>query len=1355
MKKFFILFGIFFISVAGADEPTPELFNPEIFQVNRAPARNTSQTFSSVAQAIGGIREESDYYKLLNGKWKFYWVANAAERPRGFYRLDYDVHGWTEFEVPGVWELNGYGIPVFYDTKFAFGEPNPPFIPDERNPVGSYRTTFTVPEKWNGRQVFIHLGGVKSAFYLWLNGEKVGYAEDSFTPDEFNLTDYLKKGENTLAVQVFKYCDGVYMESQSLWRYGGIIRDVYLFATPDIHLRDYFVRCDLDESYRDASLRISAKVVNYSTAETDDYLLEARLVDPAGKTLKTVLPLTSKFKNPDIKQEKAIELTTLVENPLKWSADQPHLYQIIFTIKKEDGTLVDVQECKFGFREIEIKDAQLLINGVSVLLKGANRHEHVRESGHVIPYESMVHDVELMKQFNLNTVRTSHYPNDPRWYDLCDRYGIYVVDEANLESHGVNGILPKSDPQWKAAAIDRLDNMIQRDKNHPSVIFWSLGNEAGSGENFIHMRDHAHQVDPTRLVHYEGYNQAGDIYSRMYATVERISQYGEEKHEVPLFLCEYALGNGNACGNLNEYWVAIEKYKNLIGGCIWDWADQGILEKDKNGRLYYAYAGDYGPPDNPPDANFVFCGLLFSDRTPSPKLWELKKVYQYAGIDLISAEEGKIKISNKYPFTNLNQFETVWILEEDGIPVQKGLLESLDIKPGETREFAIPLQLTTAVPGAEYWLKISLRLKKDEIWAGKGHEVAWEQFLLNPEMVRPYQMISTYPALTYTERDKNLIITGSGFSLTFDKVSGILSSYIFKNTELLRSEQGMPGGPVLNVYRAPTKNELGLVQQWKAAGLDRLRRNVSAVEIDRLEDNLIQLYVRAIYQGLNQCGFEHHSTYRISGNGQILVDNQVKPFGPLPTLARMGIQMRLPGEFSGLKYFGRGPHENYCDRKTGAAISYYESSAAEQYVPYGIPQENGARQNIRWAALQDQRQTGLAIVQGTDNFTMTALRYAIEDLEKATHLNELSPRDYIIFYLDAGQRGVGNGVDAVEREVDGFLIKKCAVDPQIYAFSYSLRPYTAENGSLQTLTRNRIPFVPEPVAKRNAQGYIYLSSPSKDSDVYFTLDGAQPAASSSMKYTQPVFYPQACTVRAMAVSNDLGTSRVNEARFEQLIVKNPVITPNDTYFHPAVTVSISSGTEDAEITYTLDGTEPDLNSIRYTQPVLISADSKLMAKAFKQGYQPSETSISEYRQFIPVSGVHYKYFDGKKNGIQSGITSVPDKTGTVSQISYRDIETNKKRYSLQFLGAITIQTEGEYTFYTGSNDGSLLYIDNQLVVDNGGDHGYQEESGKIYLTKGRHFIEVRYVQVGGGQDLFVFYEGPGIDKQEIPASVFK
>ena len=1336
-----------------ASEGTAELFNPEIFQVNRMPAHCTNQSFKTVGQALIGKRELSGYYKSLNGIWKFCWVAKAGVRPIGFYKPDYDISHWDEFPVPGIWELHGYGVPVFYDTKFAFGDPNPPFIPDDRNPVGSYRTNFSIPADWRGKQVFIHLGGVKSAFYIWVNGQKVGYSEDSFTPAEFNISPYLQGGENTLAVQAFKYCDGRYMECQSLWRYGGIIRDVYLFSTPNLHLRDCFIRSDLDAEYKDALLKITAKVTNYDLSSTHSCVLEVKLYDPEGKVVKTSPLFIESIDDLKMGGEVSIELSGKVEDPLKWSTEQPNLYKILFTLTKESGELIEAQSYKFGFREIEIKQAQLLLNGAPILLKGANRHEHLPESGHVITLESMVRDVQLMKQFNLNTVRTSHYPNDPRWYDLCDAYGIYVVDEANLESHGVNGILPKSNPQWKAAAIDRLDNMIQRDKNHPCVIFWSLGNEAGSGENFLHMRDHAHRVDPTRPVHYEGYNKAGDVYSRMYATVERITQYGKEKQEKPLFLCEYALGNGNSCGNLTEYWQAIEQFKSLIGGCIWDWADQGILEKDNKGRSYYAYAGDYGPEDMPPDANFVFCGLLFSDRTPSPKLWEVKKVYQYIGIEPEVIEKGKVKIHNKYAFTNLNQFDLNWILKEDGKPIQQGQLGALNIAPGEVKTITIPLQKFIQVPGAEYFLKIGFCLKDNTLWAKAGHEVAWDQFPLETNILKPFLSFSDLPKMKFQNNDEKLTISGENFSITFDKKSGLLNSFRYMGVEYFHSESDNPGGPILNVYRAPIKNDERLALEWKKAGLDNLQRQVASFDVESSQDQLIQVIVKKRYSGKNGCGFDHSCTYHIAGNGFILVENQVNPYGMLPTLARIGIKMKLANEFLDLKYFGRGPQENYADRKTGAAIDVYQSRVADQYVPYGIPQENGAKQDVRWVALLNKNKYGLVFVQHSRPFAFSALPYSIDDLEKATHLNELMPRNFTTLCLDAKQRGVGNGVDAVEREVDGFLLKKYAVDPQTYAFSYSIRPYSSIRGSIQELTRIQIPVITAPIIKRNPQGLVYITDTFDEGQIYYTTDNSQPTLSSRI-YREPFLEAGDCTIKALSYHDVLGVSHVSTAHYKQLTVADPTINPGNIYLYKSVLVKLSSETEGASIYYTLDGREPDKEARLYTEPIKIDYNTLLRARVFKTGYKPSKVKSAEYRKFEASKGIHYNYYIGEWEGVPNFFSLEPDRSGTVEQISYKDIETNKTAYALQFLGVLKIETEGEYTFYTGSNDGSLLYINNILVVNNNGGHGYQEESGKIFLTKGNHFIEVGYFQKGGGQDLFVFYQGPGIEKQEIPASAF-
>jgi beta-galactosidase len=840
----------------------------------------------------------------------------------------------------------------------------------------------------------------------------------------------------------------------------------------------------------------------------------------------------------------------------------------------------------------------------------------------------------------------------------------------------------------------------------------------------------------------------------MYASVARIKQYGEESHQKPLFLCEYALGNGNSMGNLMEYWEAIEKYKSLIGGCIWDWADQGILEKDVNGRYYYAYAGDYGPLEIPPDANFVFCGLIFSDRTPSPKLWELKKVYQYISIQPMAVSEGRIKIQNKYPFTNLAQFDAFWSVEEDGEEIQQDQLEALNIEPGESRIVTVPIQKIRHVPGAEYWLKLSFRLKEKTVWAEEGHEVAWEQFQLPVVIDKPILELSKLSGLSYENRDNQLIVNGKDFSISFHKISGVMNSFIYKGKEFLDSDESIPGGPVLNVYRAPTKNDQGLAVQWRNAGLDRLERKVISFDIEYLNGGLFRVNIKTIYKGKNDCGFEHHCTYNIIGNGQVLVDNQVKPFGPLPTLARMGVMLTLPGEFNNLTYYGRGPHENYCDRKSGAALDLYQSSIADQYVPYGIPQENGAKQDIRWLALTNQDGIGLSFVKGSESFAMTALPYTIDDLEKATHLNELSPRNFVTLCIDAHERGVGNSVDAVERETDGFIIKQCAVDPEIYAFSYSIRPYEPGTGTLHALTRTHIPVVLEPVIKRNPQGFIYISGATEEGNIYYSTDGSE-STNDSHPYNGPFLNVGDCTIKAVVHHKTLGKSRVNTSHFDQLIVEEPLISPRNVYFFKSLGIAVKSETEDASIYYTLDGSEPDVNSKLYTEPISIDQDSQLKFRAFKSGYKPSDINGSEYKKFIPASGVHYKYFTTDWESIPHSIKLIPERTGTVDQLSYRDIETNKSTYALQFLALLKIEKEGMYTFYTGSNDGSMLYINSTLVVSNGGDHGYTEESGKIFLPRGEHFIEVGYNQVGGGQDLFVFYEGPGIEKQEIPASAFK
>ena len=1338
-----------------AEDKVNDWENPKVLSINREPAHCTSMPFSTIEQAKTGSRDSSPFFLLLNGEWKFNWVPRPDERPEMFYKPDYDVSDWKEIKVPSHWQYEGYDKSYFVDLEFGFKVKNPPYIPHDNNPVGSYRKTFTLPDNWNKREIFIHFAGVQSAFYVWINGQKVGYSQDSMTPAEFNITDHCKKGENVLAVEVYRWCDGSYLECQGMFRYAGIFRDVYLYSTPETHVRDFFVRTDLDESYKDATLDITAYIRNYSTKQKKNLSLQGLLLDASGETVLTKTKMTSKIKKMETGEEQTINWNVTIPDPLKWSAEKPNLYQMLFVLKDNKNKIIEVEQCRVGFRKIEIRDTTLYVNGVQVLLKGANRHEHEPERGRAVTYERMLNDVKLMKQFNCNTVRTSHYPDNPIWYDLCDQFGIYVVDEANLESHGVNGLLPKSDPEWKAPAIDRLNNMIQRDKNHPSVIFWSLGNEAGSGENFMHMRDYAHKIDPTRPVHYEGYSAAGDVTSRMYATVKRVRLYGSAKNAKPLFLCEYALATGNSCGNLKEYWDMIEKYKSTIGGCIWDWSDQGILKTTTDGRKYYSWVGHHMPEVMTGDAQFVYCGLLFSDQTPSPKLWEVKKAYQYVGITPVDIKTGQVKIKNKHFYKNLNEFNLYWSVSEDGREITGDYLQPVNIDPGQEKTITVPIQNLVTKSGAEYWLKLSFRLKENTLWADKDHEVAWEQLKI-PSMneTKPMMNLADMPDVAFQTNGDIVNISGPEFNLVFNKKSGTITNYNYHGKELFDSVDGLSGGPVLHAYRAPTANDGKVSGQWHAAGLDSLVQHVGSVNIENLNTKTVQINVQSTYSGNKKDRFFHNCTYSVMGNGMILVDNQIQPIGQVPTLPKIGLKMFLSGEFENMDFYGCGPHENYCDRQYGAALAQYKSTVDDQFVPYGVPQENGSRQGIRWVAFTNKENNGFVFAHRNHPFAMNALHYTTKDLEEATLQCHLKRRDQIILCIDARQRGVGNGLDNVKRVEEATLLEKYACLPRFYSYSFSIRPYSQEMGSLADVCRNQIPVLTEPVVTRDKHGFISIENPTHYGSIYYTLNGKKPNTS-SQKYKGPFENVGACTINAIVIHEKYGQSRINNATFEQLTVAAPSVTPGDIYFHEKTNVIINSETENARIYYTRDGSEPTTSSLLYEGPITIRKNTTLKARAMKEGYKDSPLVQSKYEKFNPDQGLTFKYIHSGYSVTPNFIDLVPDKTGPVSTISYLELETAETKFALQFLGLINIEKEGDYTFYTGSNDGSNLYIDNQHIVSNDGPHGYLEESGTITLEKGKHLIEVRYFQAGGGRDLIVFYEGPGIEKQEIPAEVFK
>jgi beta-galactosidase len=731
------------LSLVGCGEPIelprsrpanhPDWENPAMIGRNKEAPHATLTPFPTAQEALRGDRLDSPWVKSLNGPWNFHWSPNPASRPTEFFDPAFDVSDWDEIPVPANWQLHGYGFPIYTNIAYAWGEPDPPRVPHDDNPVGSYRREFTVPEDWDGRQVFLHFAGVDSAFYLWVNGEDVGYSQGSRTPAEFDITSFLQPGANVVAAEVYRYSDGSYLECQDFWRISGIFRDVFLYSVADLDIRDFEVRTLLDEDYRDAILEVDIEVRSFGD-EPATARVEVELLDASGDRVGEVASAWT-----EVTREEGFEVTiaTPVEDPLKWSAETPHLYTLVLTLKDGEDEVVEVISSRVGFRSSEIKDGQLLVNGVPILIKGANRHEHHPETGHYVDRESMIEDILLMKRHNLNAVRTSHYPDTVEFYDLTDEYGLYVIDEANIESHGIGYEPDKTlgnKPEWELAHMDRTISMVERDKNHPSIIIWSLGNEGGDGVNFQATSDWIQQRDATRPVHYERaeLEPHTDIYAPMYARIDDIVEYAENHTDRPLILCEYSHAMGNSNGNFKEYWDAIYEHRQLQGGFVWDWVDQGLIKEvpGRPGETFFAYGGDFEPEGVYHDDNFLMNGLVSADRTPHPGLYEVKKVYQYIRTSAVDLSRGEVEIRNIYDFINLDFVEATWSVAADGATIGSGVLPALDIEPGQSRTVTIPLPEIVPAPGVEYWLNLNFRLAEDTPWAEAGHEVAWEQFAL-------------------------------------------------------------------------------------------------------------------------------------------------------------------------------------------------------------------------------------------------------------------------------------------------------------------------------------------------------------------------------------------------------------------------------------------------------------------------------------------------------------------------------------------------------------------------------------------------------------------------------------------------
>ena len=1046
----------------------PDWENSNKFSIGKEPSHSTLIPFETIAEALGKW-EDSPYYKSLNGNWKFNWVNSPSERPNNFYEEDFIDDDWEEIDVPSNWQMRGYGIPIYTNVKYPYSinTKEIPKIDHSYNPVGSYRRNFIIPSNWLEREVIIHFAGVKSAFYIWINGRKVGYSQGSMTPAEFNITDFINVGNNILAVEVYRWSDGSYLEDQDMWRFSGIYRDVYLFSTPKVHIRDHFAQCELDENYKHAILKVKVKVVNSGKEDMKQNKIEILLLDNDRKFVESEI-LTSETFTVKSNKEHLVKLQANIQNPRKWTSETPYLYNLILKLTSSKNQITEVEHCKIGFRKIEINsEGSFLINGKSIIFKGVNRHEHDPDHGRAIPYSRMLEDIVLMKQNNINAVRTSHYPNHPKWYDLCDEYGIYVLDECNLESHGLRLTLPESLPEWTKACVDRMVSMVERDKNHPCIVMWSLGNEAGMGENFKIMKEETLKIDSSRPIHYEGdYNQEiVDISSAMYLSpkqLERNLKKNTAGHRVmkvklssikPYVLSEYAHAMGNSLGNFQEFMDVFERYPNAIGGFIWDFVDQGLRKVSDNGEEFWAYGGDYG--DEPNDNNFCINGIVLPDRKPNPSLFEVKKVYQNIKIYPVNLTEGRLLIHNKFDFINLNNIEINWELTTNGNITQTGTVENLEVGPGEKKEVIIPFQKPNLESNTEYHLKIISSLKNDALWAEKGHILAWDQFETPYNTLKESFTVEDLSEMAIDDSKKFYEIRGNDFKLKIGKTTGVLTTYIFKNIELFNT-------PLIpNFWRAPTDNDnidIGMTDfstktvpsvsfKWKDTSKNRTLKDIT---LERVAPKIIRVSVLFRIDNSEQ---DLSIIYTIYSDGSVIIKNFIKPS---INMARFGMQLTIPKNFDQFTWFGRGPHETMLDRKTSGALGIYSGKVGELIHSYIRPQENGNRTDVRWAALTNEEEIGLFVSDiGGTHLSVSAWPYTLEDLELANHTYDLPKREFITLNIDYKQQGVGGDIPAMAILHKKYKLRK----GEDYSYTFRIQGYSKEKGDFNTLFKKIPPLL--------------------------------------------------------------------------------------------------------------------------------------------------------------------------------------------------------------------------------------------------------------------------------------------------------
>jgi beta-galactosidase len=1079
--------------------------NEAVISENKLETHASFSSYATNEDALSFNPTNANFYQSLDGEWKFKWVRSSKDRSTVFMNPSENIDAWDNIKVPSNWEVEGYGIPIYVNHQYEFADykvpvsddmefikdssgsyvrtvpKNPGKVPSEYNPVGSYRRDFNINSDWDGNKIFLHIGTMKSGGFVWLNGEYIGYSQGSKLPSEFDITQFAKSGKNTIAIQIFRWTDGSYLECQDFWRISGIERSVYIYAQPKLRIKDFEVVSNLDGAYKNGLLDLDIVIENHLSKNKKSQVV-FKLYDSGEKLIVSKSSELAVFKN----NENQINFQATIENVKQWSAEHPNLYTLVIELKDKKGNRIESTASKIGFRSVEIKNGLLLVNGQRITLKGVNAQEADPETGHVMSEEMMVKDIQLWKENNINAVRLSHYPRGRRFYELCDVYGIYVVDEANIESHGMyygERSLAKKE-SWEKAHVDRMVRLVERDKNHPSVIIWSMGNEAGNGVNFYEGYKAIKANDKSkRPVQYERpyKSEDGSLYDMDWNTDIIVPQYptpalfqevGRSKTDRPFIPSEYAHAMGNSTGNFQDYWDIIEQYDNLQGGFIWDWVDQSIWKTAENGERYYAYGGDYGK-DMPSDGTFLNNGIVFPDRTPQPALYEVKKAHEFINFKekgINSNDEIRILIENLYDFTDLNIFDITATIKADGKLLKTIPIETISVETHTGKLIRINLGDVTYQANTEYFVEISASTKKDWGLLPAGFEVAHEQIRLDAKYNKKPVNVENGIDLSVKKEGLNTIVSNANLELVFNEEEGRLTSYKFKNNQLLKDGKG----PKPNFWRAVTDNDIGNQMQvrnieWKKASLFS---EVIAIVSSQLSANQVELKVSYRLPGVDT---QFTSVYSINGNGVVRIENTLGTTFYKEDLPRIGMRMQLPKEYNEMTYFGRGPWENYQDRKHSAFVDLYTSTVSDQYVPYIRPSENGYKTEVRWVSLINKTGDGLMVVSedtknglgigalhmpnedfdttpGLDYGGSTAVdkKYQIDgilEVNYAKHTTDIKEQDLVQLNIDLVQRGVGGDDSWYSKPQEKYLI----YGDVKHHYSFYLIPI--ENGSKELFVK--------------------------------------------------------------------------------------------------------------------------------------------------------------------------------------------------------------------------------------------------------------------------------------------------------------